>query len=71
MSYLAITISGGNMVCKVDGVTVHTIPLANIYKDESTPASFGVSVNLYKVTGNTPILIGLGTPSGQLVLNPA
>jgi hypothetical protein len=71
MSYLSITISGGNMVCKVDGITVHTIPLANLYKEETLPAAFGIIVNVYKVTGNTPILIGLGTPSGQLILNPA
>lgn len=71
MSYPRIEISGSNMVCKEGATIIHTIPLANIYKDESTASSFGVVVNLYKVTGNTPILIGLGTPSGRLVLNPA
>ena len=71
MSYPRIEISGSNMVCKEGATIIHTIPLANIYKDESAASSFGVSVSLYKVTGNTPILIGLGTPSGRLVLNPA
>ena len=70
LSFPRIEILGSNMVCKEGGVTIHTIPLAALQKNESASMSFGCVVSLYKAVGTAPVLIGLGDPSGQLILNP-
>lgn len=68
MSYLRIEIIGDNMACMVNGSAIHTIPLDDMYKTEEATVPFGVSVRLNKVIGDTPALVGLGTPSGRLTL---
>lgn len=68
LTYLDIQVSGGNLLCKIGLVTVHTIPLTGLGKDEASDVNFGVNVSVYKTAGATPVLVGLGYPAGQLML---
>lgn len=69
-STLRIEISGSNMLCKIGAATVRTIPLADLAANESDPMQFGVTIELYKVSGNSPALVVFGDPAGQVTLNP-
>lgn len=69
-SMLRIEVSGSNMLCKIGATTVQTIPLAALAANEVDPMQFGVTIDLYKVSGSTPTLVVFGDPAGQITLAP-
>ena len=64
---LRIEKSGANLLVKMNGTTVLTIPVAEMAQG-STP--FGTAVYVGKFGGSAELLIGLTKVSGQLTLTP-